>query len=80
MASSVVMQLTIPVGQKMSTALTKLITQSAFKVIKRGQKKKKEKNPKHYNWWYCNFMEKVTLLVILMFLLTYSVSDKLASE
>lgn len=42
MASSVVMQLTIPVGQKMSTALTKLITQSAFKVIKRGQKKKKE--------------------------------------
>lgn len=47
MASSVVMQLTIPVGQKMSTALTKLITQSAFKVIKRGQqKKKKEKNPK----------------------------------
>lgn len=46
MASSVVMQLTIPVGQKMSTALTKLITQSAFKVIKRGQQKKKEKNPK----------------------------------
>lgn len=45
MASSVVMQLTIPVGQKMSTALTKLITQSAFKVIKRGQQKKKEKNP-----------------------------------
>lgn len=44
MASSVVMQLTIPVGQKMSTALTKLITQSAFKVIKRGQQKKKEKN------------------------------------
>lgn len=45
MVSSVVMQLTIPVGQKMSTALTKLITQSAFKVIKRGQQKKKEKNP-----------------------------------
>lgn len=43
MASSVVMQLTIPVDQKMSTALTKLITQSAFKVIKRGQQKKKEK-------------------------------------
>lgn len=45
MASSVVMQLTIPVGQKMSTALTKLITQSAFKVIKRGQQKKQEKKP-----------------------------------
>lgn len=45
MASSVVMQLTIPVGQKMSTALTKLITQSAFKVIKQGQQKKKEKKP-----------------------------------
>lgn len=34
MASSVVMQLTIPVGQKMSTDLTKLIMQSVFKVIK----------------------------------------------
>lgn len=46
MASSVVMQLTIPVGRKMSTALTKLIMQSAFKVIKRGLPKKKgEKNP-----------------------------------
>lgn len=45
MASSVVMQLTIPVGQKMSTALMKLIMQSAFKVIKRGQQKKGEKNP-----------------------------------
>lgn len=43
MASSVVMQLTIPVGQKMSTALTKLITQSAFKVIKRGQQQQKRK-------------------------------------
>lgn len=47
MASSVVMQLTIPVGRKMSTALTKLIMQSAFKVIKRGVTKKKngEKTP-----------------------------------
>lgn len=78
MASSVVMQLTIPVGQKMSTVLTKLIMQSVFKVIKHTiiQKKPKPNN----NWWYYIFMEKLTLLVILIFLLTYSVSDKLASE